>query len=103
MTSIASWEVPGTRSLIQGARYLSQLVSSSTNLSSPKAIGAIVNTVRSRPKACSLPWQPRRSRDRDGDAVVDAVVEVLVEEGVIGGSNQRESVVSDRSTLAFLR
>ena len=42
-------------SLIQGARYLSQSVRTLKNLSRPKAMGAIVKTVRSSRKAWRAP------------------------------------------------
>ena len=48
---IACWAVPGTIESIHGARYFGQWVSRLANLSSPKTIGATVNTVRSRRKA----------------------------------------------------
>ena len=48
---IAVVALPGTMSLIQGARYWVQSVRMSKNLSSPKRIGATVKTVRSSANA----------------------------------------------------
>jgi hypothetical protein len=49
--SIAVVALPGTMSLIQGARYWFQSVRMSKNLSRPKRIGATVKTVRSSANA----------------------------------------------------
>src|SRR5215469_10533983 len=55
------WGEPGTRLLTHGARYLSQLVSQSANLSAPKRIGATVNAIRSSQKAWYVGSVFRRS------------------------------------------
>ena len=51
---IASWALPGIRSLNSGARYFGQSsIITSANLSRPNRIGATVNAIRSSMKACA--------------------------------------------------
>src|SRR5688572_21951670 len=67
---IAVCALPGTRSLNSGARYAGHVTSRSKNLSSPNAIGATMNPMRSSQND----WYAGSLRSRANSSLVDGAL-----------------------------